>query len=193
MISSQQKWNDNYERGNWECLWDISEVAHNSAILGYYLRLCGGGSVCDIGCGEGVLAGMLQGSGCRQHLGLDFSVDAIKTATERFGNSDFVFSHDDFEHSEYPIPNDFDCLVFSEVIFLFQDPFQCFQESLKHVNSGGFIIVSTWLPQAEEYLEERRKIDKFWEDSEDHIQPLDAVVVRHISRDVSWKAAVFQK
>ena len=61
----------------------LDELARYSVIAGYLHHLRPGGSVLDVGSGEGLLADHLRPFGCSRYLGVDLSEAAIRQAAGR--------------------------------------------------------------------------------------------------------------
>jgi hypothetical protein len=77
---SQEQWEQEYREGCWSYLQNARELAHYSMIIGYYTHYRPGGSLLDVGCGEGVLQRRLRALGYARYLGIDSSEEAIARA-----------------------------------------------------------------------------------------------------------------
>jgi 2-polyprenyl-3-methyl-5-hydroxy-6-metoxy-1,4-benzoquinol methylase len=80
----------------------------------YYTHYRPGGSLLDVGCGEGVLQRRLRALGYARYLGIDSSEEAIARAqTERDARTEFRCAD-----AETYMPQDrFDVIVFNEVLY----------------------------------------------------------------------------
>ena len=76
-VPPQARWEREYASGRWSYLGGVDELAHYSVIVGYYAFLKPGGSVLDVGCGEGILQTRLSPHGYCRYLGIDFAAGAI--------------------------------------------------------------------------------------------------------------------
>ena len=76
-------WEEQYRAGKWELMRGLDEGARYSVIAGYLHHLRPGGSVLDVGSGEGLLADHLRPSGYSRYLGVDLSEVAIEQAAGR--------------------------------------------------------------------------------------------------------------
>lgn len=68
---SAATWNAEYEAGRWTYLGQLPELARFSVLIGYHFKP--GGSILDIGCGEGVLYERMQAHGYSRYVGVDLS------------------------------------------------------------------------------------------------------------------------
>ena len=79
----KEAWEEQYRRGSWDFMRRLDEVARYSVIAGYLHHLKPGGSVLDVGSGEGLLADHLRPLGYSRFLGVDLSEAAIAQAAGR--------------------------------------------------------------------------------------------------------------
>src|SRR5882724_1326205 len=80
-------WEEQYRHGGWEFMRDLNELARYSVIAGYLHYLHPGGSVLDVGSGEGLLRDHLLPFGYARYHGIDLSAAAIAHAAPRAGES----------------------------------------------------------------------------------------------------------
>jgi 2-polyprenyl-3-methyl-5-hydroxy-6-metoxy-1,4-benzoquinol methylase len=67
-VDRESRWNREYTEGGWDWLRNIDELAHHCVLAGYVSYLKPGGSVLDVGCGEGVFQEQLRGENCNENL-----------------------------------------------------------------------------------------------------------------------------
>src|ERR1700732_1328614 len=116
---SQELWNQEYAESRWRYLEDVRELAHYSVIIGYYTYSRRGGSLLDVGCGEGILQRRLRECGCGRYLGLDGSQEAISRAeAKRDAHTEFRCA----DAETYELQESFDVIVFNEVLYYFANP-----------------------------------------------------------------------
>jgi len=134
------QWNSEYESGKWAYLGGLPELARYSILIGYLQHFKPGGSILDVGCGEGVLHRRLQPHAYSRYLGVDCAGSAIRTLQARgAGNSAFIAA----DAESYLPAERFDALVFNEVLYYFRDPDSALARYARALNSGGIILVST--------------------------------------------------
>ena len=113
------RWEREYASGRWSYLGGIDELAHYSVIVGYYAFLKPGGSVLDVGCGEGILQTRLSPHGYCRYLGIDFAAGAI----DRWPKG--MIRRLNFR---WPTPQaspqrqKFDAIIFNESLYYFRGP-----------------------------------------------------------------------
>jgi 2-polyprenyl-3-methyl-5-hydroxy-6-metoxy-1,4-benzoquinol methylase len=98
-----------------------------------------GGSLLDVGCGQGVLQRRLRALGYARYLGIDGSQEAIARAqTERDARTEFRCAD-----AESFTPQDrFDVIVYNEVLYYLKDPVDVVRRLARALNPDGIVIVS---------------------------------------------------
>ena len=97
----------------------LEEVGRYSLIAGYIHYLKPGGSILDVGCGEGILPQRLNVESIAKYVGIDISKVAIDAASQQ-ANEKVVFLHEDV--SAYHPTERFDVIVFNEILHYLEDP-----------------------------------------------------------------------
>ena len=116
---SVERWNTEYASGRWAYVGQLPELSRLSVVVGYLRHFAPGGSVLDLGCGEGFLLRRLQPSDYARYVGVDFSGAAIDKATAlRLPEATFVTADVD----AYRPTETFDAIVFTEVLYYLPDP-----------------------------------------------------------------------
>jgi SAM-dependent methyltransferase len=132
-------WNAQYESGRWTYLGQLSELSRYSVLVGYMVHFRPGGAVLDVGCGEGVLLSRLRPHGFSRYVGVDISSRAIAALAEQNGERQAFFAAD----GEHYVPAEqFDIIVFNEVLYLFRDPMGAVDRYAGWLRSGGILLVS---------------------------------------------------
>jgi len=135
---SAATWNAEYEAGRWTYLGQLPELARFSVLTGYMTHFKPGGSILDIGCGEGVLYERMQAHGYSRYVGVDLSSSAIAKIRVRDDRSAF-FAAD----AERYIPDTkFDVTVFNEVLYYLHDPLAVVGRYARDLQTGGILLVS---------------------------------------------------
>jgi SAM-dependent methyltransferase len=132
-------WNAQYELGRWTYLGQLSELSRYSVLVGYMVHFKPGGAVLDVGCGEGVLLRRLEPHGYSRYVGVDLSSSAITGLAERHSERLSFFAAD----GEHYVPTEeFDIIVFNEVLYFFRDPLGAVERYASSLRSGGILLVS---------------------------------------------------
>jgi 2-polyprenyl-3-methyl-5-hydroxy-6-metoxy-1,4-benzoquinol methylase len=139
LLQSAQTWEAQYAAGRWDYLAELSELARFSVLAGYICHLKPGGTVLDTGCGQGVLLRRLPVSSYSKYVGIDVSGSAISVAQEH-ANERSTFLAADCE--EYSPAEQFDVIVFNEVLCCLSDPLRTVERYARSLKPGGLLLVS---------------------------------------------------
>ena len=139
LLQSAQTWEAQYAAGRWDYLGQLSELARFSILAGYICHLKPGATVLDTGCGQGVLLRRLPISCYSKYVGIDLSSSAISVA-QVHGNERSTFFAADCE--EYSPAEQFDVIVFNEVLCCLRDPLHTVERYARSLNPGGLLLVS---------------------------------------------------
>jgi 2-polyprenyl-3-methyl-5-hydroxy-6-metoxy-1,4-benzoquinol methylase len=139
LLQSAQTWEAQYAAGRWDYLGQLSELARFSVLAGYICHLKPDGTVLDTGCGQGVLLRRLPISCYSKYVGIDLSSSAISVAREH-GNERSTFFAADCE--EYSPVEQFDVIVFNEVLCCLRDPLRTVERYMRSLNPDGLLLVS---------------------------------------------------
>lgn len=131
-------WDAQYSEGHWSFLADSSELARYAAIAAFCQRLTSARSVLDVGCGEGILRGLLP-STCERYVGIDLSSVAIERAHRNARPGDTFLAAD---AETYAPAGAFDAVVLNEVLYYFHDPLAQAERYLAAATPKGALIVS---------------------------------------------------
>jgi 2-polyprenyl-3-methyl-5-hydroxy-6-metoxy-1,4-benzoquinol methylase len=175
---SPQAWDDQYASGGWSFLSNLGEVAHYAVVVGYSNYVKPGGSVLDVGCGDGVLHDRFLATGYAHYTGVDISAVAIRTLTDRdLPDTDFVaMDADTFEPRRA-----YDVIVFNETITYFRDPDATLRRYAEFLADDGILIVSCHAESDRAHAILRTFMDQY--------AVLDSAVVSQGT--ASWRIAVF--
>jgi 2-polyprenyl-3-methyl-5-hydroxy-6-metoxy-1,4-benzoquinol methylase len=139
LLQSAQTWEAQYAAGRWDFLAQLSELSRFSVLAGYIHQLKLGGAVLDVGCGQGVLLRRLPSSSYSRYLGIDMSESAIAVG-RRQQNERSTFLAVDCE--DYSPAEQFDVIVFNEVLCCLRDPLRTVERYERSLSSGGLLLVS---------------------------------------------------
>jgi len=137
----QEVWDAQYRGGGWAFMRELDELARYSVIAGSLHHLKPGGSVLDVGCGEGLLADHLRPFGCSRYLGIDLSAAAVQQAAGRVDEKTSFVAAD---AESYSPPGRWDAVVFNECVYYFHDPVGTLQRYEAALAAGGLFVVSTF-------------------------------------------------
>ena len=181
LLQSAQTWEAQYAAGRWDFLAELSELARFSVLAGYICHLKPGGAVLDTGCGQGVLLRRLPGSCYSRYVGIDVSGSAISVA-QAHGNERSTFLAADCE--EYSPAEQFDVIVFNEVLCCLRDPLRTVERYARSLNPSGLLLVSLCTAA-------RGRATILWRLKRAYAT-LDEVRVVHSGRKVSWVCTVLR-
>jgi 2-polyprenyl-3-methyl-5-hydroxy-6-metoxy-1,4-benzoquinol methylase len=180
-LQSAQTWEAQYAAGRWDFLAELSELARFSVLAGYICHLKPGGTVLDTGCGQGVLLRRLPTSGYSKYVGIDLSASAISVAQQQ-ANERSTFLAADCE--EYSPTENFDVIVFNEVLCCLHDPLRTVERYVRSLNPGGLLLVSLCTAA--------RGSSKLLQALKQAYATVDEVRVVHSGRKVTWVCAAMR-
>jgi 2-polyprenyl-3-methyl-5-hydroxy-6-metoxy-1,4-benzoquinol methylase len=172
-------WDAEYAAGVWDDLSQLEELARFSVIAGHIQFLKPGAAVLDVGCGKGILHERLNPASYRRYVGIDFSQAAIARASQR-ANPQSVFLHADAE--QYLPGEEFEVIVFSEVLYILSDPLAVMRRYETALKSGGIFIVS--------FYEKSIRALAVWRLLKERYNVVDDV--RISTETDAWRITVFQ-
>ena len=142
LLSGTRKkvWDSEYKSGKWNYLKQLDELAHYSIIVGYFNYLKAGGSILDVGCGEGILQERLSPYAYSKYVGIDISDEAINQASQKKDKKTFFIRA---ETNIYTTES-FDAIVFNESLYYFDDPLKVLKEFELSLNRDGIFIISMY-------------------------------------------------
>jgi SAM-dependent methyltransferase len=150
--AGKEVWEEQYRAGKWELMRGLDEVARYSVIAGYLHHLKPGGSVLDVGSGEGLLADHLRPFGYSRYRGVDLSEAAIRQAAGR-EDERTAFAAADAE--AYVPAERWDAIVFNECVYYFNDPVGSVRRYESFLEKDGVLIVSTFRSRRSDVIVKR--------------------------------------
>lgn len=136
---SRATWEQQYRTGAWAFLHQGTELPRYQAIAERLQHHRPGGSVLDVGCGEGLLHRVLAPAGYAHYTGVDLSAEAVARAAE-YADEKTRFLLADAER--YRPDRRYDAIVFNECLYYFRDPLATAQRYAAALASGGVLIAS---------------------------------------------------
>ena len=138
----QERWNHQYAVGHWDGLKSEPELVRQNIVRDYFLKYKSGGSLLELGCGEGNLVDLIfQKKNYSRYVGVDISDWIIEKANERVGDEQTRFEAGDM--NALKINEKFDVVLFNEAINYAKDLDQVLTDCLKNqLAKGGIFIIS---------------------------------------------------
>jgi 2-polyprenyl-3-methyl-5-hydroxy-6-metoxy-1,4-benzoquinol methylase len=128
-----------YTAAEWDYLRSIGEAPRFGVVSAYCRLLASGGSVLEIGCGEGILLEHLDRSRFAHFTGVDISSVAIERA-RGLADERTTFACADAE--AYVPDRAYDVIVFNEVLEYLDDPLAVVRRYEAFVQPEGHFVVS---------------------------------------------------
>ncbi|RRB00795.1 class I SAM-dependent methyltransferase [Larkinella rosea] len=138
--NNRDRWNYQYDKGLWDGLKGLDELARFSVIVGYikYLKP-GQPEILEIGCGEGLLQQRLQTQNYGRFVGMDIADSAIQTA-QALADEKCTYLVADMDL--YQPSGQFDIIVFNESIYYSKHPLKTLQRYATYLKANGLLIVT---------------------------------------------------
>ena len=130
-------WNREYAAGNWDFLSSLEESARYWIAVGYCSRIKTP-SILDVGCGTGVLEEKLRLLPYSTYLGVDFSVEALRTCRRNMPDNCRLVCSD---MATFEVREAFDIILFME-LDLRVDSISLLKRYQKMMKPGGKILIS---------------------------------------------------
>lgn len=128
-----------YSEGVWDYLREPNEAARFGVVGTYCQVYKDGGSILELGCGEGILQERMNPAHFSRYLGVDISAAAIEKASAR-QTASISFAAAD---ARVFVPDSlFDVVVFNECLEYFEDPRGVVHRYEEFLAPNGIFIVS---------------------------------------------------
>ena len=137
--SQKYRFNQQYEKSNWEGLKGLGELGRYSIIVGYAYYFFKAPSILDLGCGEGILQERLAATNYTSYLGIDFSEVAIANA-KKLENSNTFFAVGDLNY--YTAEGIYDLIIYNESLYYLSNPAEVVSKLFPHLSKDGLFIFS---------------------------------------------------
>ncbi len=174
-LDRESRWNNEYAKGGWEWLRNLDELAHHAVLAGYFARLKPGGSLLDVGCGEGVFQEQLRGCYSR-YVGTDFA-EPVKQAA---GKSDEFTSFIAADMNDFTTTDRFDAIVFNESIYYHHDTLRGMIRYEQFLAPDGIFLIS---------MHGKERNDALWSALATRYEALDSVTMQN-RRGTKWTTKV---
>ena len=158
----RDRWNYQYDKGLWDGLKGLDELARFSVIVGYIKFLKPGQpEILEIGCGEGFLQQRLQTQNYGRFVAFDISDSAIKNAQAQ---ADEKCTYLVADMDKYEPTGQFDMIVFNESIYYSKHPLKTLQRFATYLKANGLLLVT---------INDHKHSDALWQDIKDGFELLD--------------------
>lgn len=140
--ATREDWEVAYSSRGWDRLEQIDQLARYSVIAGYcshYFEQ--GGTVLDVGCGEGILQEKLSPYNYPGYVGIDISAEAIRRTSHRQDEKTVFVKADIRDHNP---DQRFDIIIFNESLYYFEDPPGILRRCESFLNENGLFIISMY-------------------------------------------------
>lgn len=162
-----------YKNGGWDWLGRLDELAHHQILAGYFCHLKKGGTILDLGSGEGLLNQSIQKGNYSRYVGVDLSGEAARIGNEKRGDDQTRFYQGNMD--TYVPDGQFDVIVINEALYFSKDPVKLLKRLEAHLAPDGFFLISLLVPKG----------DAIWNSLYTHYEFLDENQVTNI-RNVTW-------
>lgn len=149
----------------------LDEMGHLSVLAGHFLALKRGGSLLDVGCGDGILQEWLTDGAYSRYVGVDKD-DVIEHSLHR-GDERTMFVRADM--NAFVPPQRFDAVVFCESLYYLHDTIGGLRRYQRYLADDGVFLVSMW---ASEKNSARWRDISVWFDVLDETQVTNAAGTR---------------
>jgi 2-polyprenyl-3-methyl-5-hydroxy-6-metoxy-1,4-benzoquinol methylase len=172
-VDRERRWNREYAAGSWDWLARLDEMAHHAVVAGYVAHMKAGGTVLDMGCGEGLLLDHLRGA-AGGYLGVDFR-EAVARAMVRRGTDGVRFLAADM--NDFTTEERFDVVVFNESIYYLADGVQGLIRYDRFLKPGGVLLLS---------MHGHPRNDRLWVQVEEFYTVVDGVTITN-KAGTTWR------
>ena len=138
---AKEVWEAQYAGAKWAYLADLEEQTRYDVIAGYIQLLKPGGSILDVGCGNGLLLGNLKVGDYSRYAGIDISQTAIDQAAASAHSRAWFMQAD---AQTYVPAERFDVIVFNEVLYYLNNPLREVERYESALNRHGLFITSLY-------------------------------------------------
>ena len=137
--SQKYRFNQQYTNNRWDQLRDLAELGRYSIIVGFSKYYAMGGTVLDLGCGEGILQEKYSPADYGHFTGVDFSEVAIENVKKKnIANTTWLVG----DLNKLTIEGTYDVIIYNESLNYLPDPKQAVVKLFSNLAPDGVFIVS---------------------------------------------------
>lgn len=138
---SKRDWDDQFRRGHWDYLLQPNQISRLSVVAGYCDFFARGGSILEVGCGNGGLPQRLGAANYSKYTGIDISSVAVELASANANEKNRFICTDAMTYS----PSEkYDVIAFNECLNYFDDPLWIIQRYNAFLTYRGVFVVSMY-------------------------------------------------
>ena len=142
MLIQASTWDKQYAQGAWEVLKSPLEEKRFESVRSFIYKYATGGSILEVGCGEGLLQAGMDKQRYATFTGIDISTVAIaRTADLQDTQNTYLVA--DMETWQ-PAGEGFDIIIFNESLYYASAPIQLMSRYFLFLKPGGAIILSVY-------------------------------------------------
>jgi len=180
-VYAKPQWEREYRHERWSYMRGLTELARYSVIAGYISYLRSGGSILDLGCGEGILRERLDPASYSRYVGVDIAQTAIDAARARSSAAAASFICCDI--TTFEPDAGFDVIVLNEVLYYVQDPIAVLRRYQRCLQPDGILILSSYAhPHSEQN----------WRTLEQAFHFFDETRTSHVGSGCAWSCRVLR-
>jgi 2-polyprenyl-6-hydroxyphenyl methylase/3-demethylubiquinone-9 3-methyltransferase len=158
-LTTRDVWDDEYQCGKWRYLRSDEELPRYALLAAYLRKRCFAGRLLDLGCGEGILCDHLWPGSYSRYVGVDISQEAVAQASRAARpNASFVCA--DVEHYVPGEGEQFDAILFNEVLYYFSDPAAVAARFSTWLAPQGTMLASIYAPSLRGIRNSVQRIDR---------------------------------
>ena len=177
--TAQLRWDERWGDPSFYSAYPLDELAHYSVLAGYCSELKPGGSVLDVGCGDGILRTHLHADRFSRYVGIDFP-EAIGRAAKRMDDRTSFTAAD---MRAYETVDRFDVIVFNESLYYVENPIGELNRFSQFLAPDGVFLVS---------MHRKAKSEAIWVDIAKSFQMIDQVTIGN-RMGTEWILGAFAK
>lgn len=137
---SQERLDYQFKLGKWDWLESLDELPRYSLLIGGHRFHNPGGSILDLGCGQGILLNRFRPEDYSYYMAVDYADEALKHITP---NDKIAIAKADL--TKYIPEKNFDSIIFNESLYYVKNPLDQVARYSNFLNPNGALFTSIHL------------------------------------------------
>jgi 2-polyprenyl-3-methyl-5-hydroxy-6-metoxy-1,4-benzoquinol methylase len=137
---SQERLDYQFKNNKWDWLASLDELPRYSILVGWHEYHNPGGSILDLGCGQGILLKKFPNHSFSKYTAIDFSLEAVKQI-----NQDSKVEAFEADITKYVPTQKYDSIIFNESLYYVKNPITHLKNYFNYLNDNGYIFLSIHL------------------------------------------------